>query len=93
MLDRLTLGQEQQKVHNALSFLRLILTARNEVAARLCFHRASVILFTGGGHAWQGACMVGGIWGACMPGGVHGGHVWWGVFVAGGDAWQGEHAW
>ena len=27
----------------------------------------------GGGHVWQGVCMVG----ACMTGGVHGGgHVW-----------------
>ena len=51
------------------------------------FSQASVILFTGGGHAWLGgACVVGGgicgrgcAWqGACVAGGVcgGGGHVW-----------------
>ena len=38
----------------------------------------------GGGCAWQGACMAGGMHG----GGVHGrGHVWLGACVAGGHAW------
>ena len=33
----------------------------------------------GRGHAWQRACMAGGVWwGACMAGGMHGGgHAWW----------------
>ena len=44
----------------------------------------------GGGHAWQGACMVGGMHGRghVWQGGMHDrGHVWWG------HAWQGVHAW
>ena len=61
----------------------------------------------GEGHAWQGACMAGGmcngghVWqGACivgvhMIGGVHGrGHAWWGGGMHGGwCAWQRGHAW
>ena len=56
-------------------------------------------------HAWQGACMAGGMcdrgmcgrghaWqGACMAGGMHGrGHVWQGACVAGGMHGRG-HAW
>ena len=58
----------------------------------------------GGGHAWQGVCMVGGMRGrgagVCMAMG----HAWQGACVAGGmcvvdrgHAWQGDvgggHAW
>ena len=36
----------------------------------------------GGGRAWQGACMVGG---------VHGrGHAWWQGMCGRGHAWQGD---
>ena len=44
------------------------------------------------GHAWQGACVVGGMHG----GGMHSrGHVWQGVYIAGGMhskrcTWQGS---
>ena len=49
--------------------------------ANVMFLHVSVILSTGGWHAWQGGvCMVGGgmhgrgpaWWGACVAGGVHG---------------------
>ena len=45
------------------------------------FSQASVILFTGGEHAWQRVCVVG----VCVAGGMDGnGHAWW-------RAWQGGH--
>ena len=53
----------------------------------------------GRGHAWQGACMVGGMHGGGMCGrgcvvgacmfGMHGGHAWQGMCMAGGHVWQG----
>ena len=54
-----------------------IITARNEVAARYCFHkRVSRILSTGAGHAWQG-----GAWHVWQGRG----HVWqWGMHGGGG---------
>ena len=75
-----------------------IFTARNEVAAKLCFHRRLWFCSQGGGgmhdggHMWKGACVVGGmhgggehVWqGACMAGGVHGGHVWHRAWMTGG---------
>ena len=43
-------------------------------------------MLCGGGHAWQVACVAGGIHGGgCMAGGVHGR----GACVAGGHVWQG----
>ena len=44
----------------------------------------------GRGHAWQGACMVGGMHGGgmCMAGGC----VWWGACMAGGLCSEGR-AW
>ena len=51
----------------------------------------------GGGHAWQGVYMVGGMHGrgACMVGGdMHGGgHAWWGACMVGGMHGGGGHAW
>ena len=71
-----------------------IFTARNEVGARLYFHRRLSFCPQGGWMAggcawpWEGGCMARG---ACMAGGrawwgVHG----WGVCMAGGHAWLGE---
>ena len=61
------------------------------------FPQASVILFTGVGHAWQGgghvwqwACMVGGMYGGGMCGG-EGGMCGRGVCVAGGMHGGGMH--
>ena len=58
----------------------------------------------GRGHAWEGACMVGGMcgggmhgMGACVTKGpmgqgvcMAGGHVWQGACIVRGCAWQGE---
>ena len=48
----------------------IFFTPRKRSLRRLCFYTClSVILFTGGGRAWRGVCMVG----VCMAGGrVHG---------------------
>ena len=43
-----------------------------------------------GGHAWQGACVVGGMHGGGVWWGVHGrGHAMAGGVCGGGNAWQG----
>ena len=70
-----------------------IITARNDVAARLCFHKRVSRILPTGGHAWQGGmCGGGGVWQqGCMAAGMHGRawRVWWGACVVGGHVWQG----
>ena len=46
----------------------IFITVRNSSCGKVMFSQASVILSTEGGHAWGGACVVGGC--------VAGGHAW-----------------
>ena len=82
-------------------FGECIFTARKRSLRRLCLYTCLLVnLFTGGGvrmhgrgHAWQGACMAGGMHG--RGGGVHGPGGWQGACVAGEGACMagGMHGW
>ena len=68
--------------------LNYIITARNEVGARLYFHRRLWFCPQGG---W--ACLAGGVHGGghVWPGGVDGsGHAWWGACMASGLCGEGR---
>ena len=81
----------------------IIFTVRKSSCGKVMFSQASVILSGGGEimhgrgvHAWQGACMAGGMhgrghawWGEGVPGVVHGGGMHGrGACMAGRCAWQ-----